>query len=374
VEKLIDLTGDANEAAWLWLCSIPEISCRQQRILVSYFGSPMAVFMARDDEFDAWERIGRQWVRNVRAHKNDHFADGTAEKMKRKGVRFISCEHSAYPARLRSIADAPCGLFFKGRLPDDQMSAAAVIGSRNCSSYGAVMAGKIAGVLADCGIPVISGMARGIDGISQRECLDNGGVSFGVLGSGADVCYPRENIELYEMLAEKGGILSEYPCGTQPLAWHFPARNRIICGLAEHVIVVEAREDSGSLITVSFALEQGRNVIAVPGRSGDVLSTGCNQLIRDGAQILLSEDELPSLLGLPAEEAERRRERKMQEKSAQISAEERQVLAELSSDPVSFDILLGKLRIRSGQLSGILLKLQMDGYIREISKNLYIKY
>lgn len=374
MKNLIDLTGYVNEAAWLWLCSIPEITCRQQRVLVSYFGSPMAVYEAGDEEFDAWEKIGRNWVRNVRGCKNESFTENLAEQMRRKDIRFISCSHPSYPVKLRSIADAPCGLFFRGKLPDDDVPAAAVIGSRTCSPYGAAMAEKIAVVLADYGIPVISGMARGIDGISQKKCLERGGISFGVLGSGADVCYPRDNIELYEMLVKRGGIISEYPCGTPPLPWHFPARNRIICGLAEHVIVVEAKKDSGSLITVEFALEQGRNVLAVPGRSGDALSIGCNRLIRDGAQILLDPGELPALLGLPEKEAAERRAGKMKEAEKGLSEEKRLVLAALSQDPSSFDSLLARLPLRSGQLAEALLDLQISGYISEISKNVYIKY
>ena len=374
MKKLIDLTGDVNEAAWLWLCSIPEISCRQMRVLVTFFGSPMAVYEAGDEEFDAWERIGRKWVRSIRSHKNEWFAERIAEQMKWRGVKFYSCDHPSYPAKLKSIADAPCGLFFKGCLPDPDVPAAAVIGSRSCSSYGAVMAGKIAHVLADYGIPVISGMARGIDGISQKACLERGGTSFAVLGSGADVCYPRDNIELYEMLAENGGIISEYPCGTEPLPWHFPARNRIICGLAEHVIVVEAKDDSGSLITVNFALEQGRNVFAVPGRSVDALSIGCNRLIRDGAQILLCAEELPSLLGISEKEAEERRARQVKKTEKGLTEDEKLVLSSLSQDPVSFDSLLERLPMRSGQLAEILLNLQISGYIFEISKNVYIKY
>lgn len=374
MDKLIELTGEVNEAAWLWLCSIPELGCRQQRVLVSYFGTPMAVYEADDREFDAWEKIGRDWVRTVRRHKNARFTELTARRMREKRVGFCSCENPSYPARLRSIADAPCGLFYKGSLPDADVPAAAVIGSRICSPYGADMAGKIAQVLARYGIPVISGMARGIDGISQRACLESGGTSFGVLGSGADVCYPRDNIELYEMLSERGGILSEYPCGTQPLPWHFPARNRLICALADHVIVVEAKEDSGSLITVDFALEQGRNVLAVPGRSGDVLSTGCNRLIREGAQILLCAEELPALFGLTDRKAEELRAKQMEKTEAGLDEEQRLVLSALSRDPVSFDSLLGTLPLGSGKLAGVLLDLQISGYICEIAKNVYIKY
>ena len=171
-------------------------------------------------------------------------------------------------------------------MPDPNVPSVAVIGARQCTEYGRYIASKLGSALADEGIQVISGMARGIDSIAQSAAMEAGGKTFAVLGCGVDVCYPPECTSLFRQLMEKGGILSEYPPGTEPKASYFPRRNRIISGLSDAVVVVEARERSGTLITVDMALEQGREVYVVPGRITDPLSFGCNHLIRQGAGIV----------------------------------------------------------------------------------------
>ena len=199
-----------------------------------------------------------------------------------------------YPDKLTHIADPPSALFVKGRLPKETALSVAVVGARNCSPYGREAAAELGRRLAKSGIQVVSGMAVGIDGISQTGALRAGGAAFGVLGSGADVCYPRENMDLYQRLCrgENGsGVISEYAPGTEPAPWKFPVRNRIISALSDVLVVVEAKERSGTFITVSTALEQGKDVYAFPGRMGDRLSYGCNRLIAQGAGILYDMDE-----------------------------------------------------------------------------------
>ncbi len=204
---------------------------------------------------------------------------------------------AAYPQALHRIRNAPRALYVRGELPHGEMPSVAVIGARRCSSYGREMAEWFAGELAGAGVQIISGMAAGIDGIAQRAALKRGR-SFAVLGCGTDICYPAENRDLYRQLMADGGILSEYPEGTPPVSAHFPRRNRIISGLADAVLVIEAKERSGTMITVDFALEQGRDVFALPGRLTDALSGGCNSLIAQGAGIARRpEDILETLYG-----------------------------------------------------------------------------
>lgn len=198
-------------------------------------------------------------------------------------IYMLTQEDECYPERLREIPDPPKQLYVRGKLPKEEIPAVAVIGARECSEYGRTVAAMLGNFFGENGIQVISGMARGIDGIGQTAALDAGGSSFAVLGSGVDVCYPAGNRTLYDRLAVQGGILSEYAPGTPALARNFPPRNRIVSGLADAVIVVEAREKSGTLITVDMALEQGKEVYAVPGRVTDALSSGCNRLLRLGA-------------------------------------------------------------------------------------------
>lgn len=190
-----------------------------------------------------------------------------------------------YPYRLKNIGDPPLILFYKGKLPDEERPCVAIVGARECSLYGEKTALMFAKELSSAGVQIISGMARGIDGISQRGSISVGGNTFGVLGCGVDVIYPEENKDLFADILKDGGIISEFNPGTEPLKQYFPSRNRIISGLSDIVLVVEARKRSGTYITVTQALDQGREVFAVPGRITDALSDGCNNLIAAGAEI-----------------------------------------------------------------------------------------
>ncbi|MDD6811429.1 MAG: DNA-processing protein DprA [Lachnospiraceae bacterium] len=221
-------------------------------------------------------------------------------KLLSQGIRFTCAGHESYPYLLAQIPDRPFGIYYMGRLPDEHRPSLAIIGARNCSPYGIYMAEKFGRELAEAGVQIISGMARGIDGISQQTVLENNGYSLAVLGCGADVCYPAENRKLYQRLQKQGGICSEYIPGTLPQSMLFPPRNRIISGLADGVLVIEAKQKSGTLITVDMALEQGREVFALPGRANEPLSEGCNRLLKQGACMVLdTQDILRELEKLP---------------------------------------------------------------------------
>ena len=217
-----------------------------------------------------------------------------------EGTYIISRNSDMYPARLEGLSNMPEELYVMGSLPDEQAPAVAIVGARMCSRYGHNIAFTFGKKLAEHGVSVISGMAIGIDGAAQEGALSGGGKTYAVLGCGVDVCYPRSNRMLYDQIPAHGGILSEFSLGTQPLPYNFPLRNRLISALADVVIVVEARKKSGSLITVDYALEQGRSVYAVPGRVGDALSDGCNYLIAQGAGIAWSVEAIIEELSMQA--------------------------------------------------------------------------
>ena len=210
----------------------------------------------------------------------------------RNDIKWTHLNRKDYPYRLKNIGDPPLILFYKGKLPDDERPCVAIVGARECSLYGEKTASMFARELSSAGVQIISGMARGIDGISQRGSISVGGNTFGVLGCGVDVIYPKENKDLFADILKDGGILSEFEPGTVPLRQYFPSRNRIISGLSDIVLVVEARKRSGTYITVTQALEQGREVFAVPGRITDALSDGCNNLIAAGAEIAVNSQTL----------------------------------------------------------------------------------
>lgn len=222
-------------------------------------------------------------LKNWDAPENLEQAKRQEEQWKKKGISFDFLWEEAYPKRLKEISDPPLVLYRIGKLPEPEKKMAAIVGARACSSYGKEMAEYFARGLAKEGVGIVSGMARGADGIAQRAALSAGGYSVAVLGCGVDICYPEENRPLYERLWENGCILSEYPPGTLPHSRLFPPRNRIISALSDLVLVIEAREKSGTLITVDMALEQGKDVFAVPGRITDTCSRGCNRLIGNGA-------------------------------------------------------------------------------------------
>ena len=205
-------------------------------------------------------------------------------------MRLLPYSSRAYPDKLTHIAQPPYAIFCKGAMPDARKSVG-IVGARMCSEYGRSIATKLGKLLADKDVQVISGMALGIDSASHAGALQGKGSTFAVLGCGCDVCYPKNARNLYENIQSSGGgILSEYPPGTKPMPYRFPERNRIISALSDCLVVVEAKKKSGSLITVNFALEQGKTVYALPGRLGDTLSEGCNNLIFEGAGIANSVD------------------------------------------------------------------------------------
>lgn len=210
------------------------------------------------------------------------------ENLKKKGISLVGLDEKDYPEKLSKIPDPPPLLYYKGKVDILNKPSVAVIGARACSNYGSLVARELGKELASMGIVVVSGMARGIDSICQNACLEAGGESIGVLGSGVEVCYPPENRRLYEQLQSRGCLVSENLPYTQPNAGLFPLRNRIISGLADIIVVVESREKSGTQITVDMALEQGREVYAIPGRITDSVSQGCNRLIKQGASIIFS--------------------------------------------------------------------------------------
>ena len=248
------------------------------------------------------------------------------EELAQAGISFVSALEKGFPDKLREIPDPPFGIYYKGKMPGETEPAAAIIGARLASGYGREQARRFGRQISARGIAVISGMARGIDGIAQKAALDAGGKSYAVLGCGVDICYPEENRELYERLQQQGGVLSEYPPGMQPIAKLFPPRNRIISGLSDLVLVIEARKRSGTLITVDMALEQGREVYALPGRVSDALSDGCNRLIRQGAgPATCPQDILEFFFGTGSEEdseAERKAVKREPEPSCRIEVEQ----------------------------------------------------
>lgn len=358
----------ADEIYWEWLCSIPGLYLKHQKILLQYFESPEAVWRASGETYDLLEKNGCEWISKVRMFKKKQEPYKLRHMLRQKGIQFISQSHSGYPKGLLHIADVPYGLFYKGRLPEAGSRKIAVVGARMCSRYGRETAQLIARTVVLSGGELISGAAYGIDGIAQTEALRQGGRSYGILGCGADQVYPPGNRVLFERLEEEGGILSEFPPGTPPMRHHFPLRNRLISGLSDAVVVVEAKKRSGSLITADYAAEQGRDVYAVPGRVGDALSEGCNELISQGAGIFLSEKQFrENIFGVLEDEKT--------EKSVQqaLAPSEKLVYSSLGLHSQSLSELQECTGLSVNELSTALLSLEQKGLSRETAWNYYAK-
>ena len=275
-----------------WLYSIEGLGKKKMDMLLNICKTAKGVYLMREDLIDELGFLTKNDKEALKVAKKSMEINRKYEELKSKKITFLTLKDREYPDKLRCIPDPPYGIFCSGRLPNPELPCVAIIGSRQCTEYGRYVAEQLGKTFAKANIQVISGMARGIDSIAQRAAMEAGGETFGVLGCGVDVCYPAECNHLYKQLKERGGLISEYPPGTEPKAQYFPRRNRIISGLSDAVIVVEARERSGTLITVDMALEQGREVYVVPGRMTDPLSVGCNRLMRQGAEVVTDLAEL----------------------------------------------------------------------------------
>ena len=284
-------------------------------------------------------------------------------------IRYIGRFEKEYPQRLQDIKNPPAGIYVKGNLPREESKTVAIVGARECSEYGKRVAIEFSRVLAENGVQIISGMAKGVDGISQKAALEAGGTTFGVLGCGVNVIYPRENVRLFEEVLLHGGLISEFQPDAKPLAKQFPSRNRIISGLSDVILVIESRLRSGTSITVGHALEQGKEVFAVPGRICDSLSEGCNLLIQQGAGVALTPDDLLEELGITVSEKAINRSKKI----ILLEKTEKVLYSCLDFYPKNLDEIAQALKIGIPEILEAILSLELKGYIREQGKNNYVK-
>lgn len=268
---------------WIWLATRPNLHEREKLALLQYFRDPEDIFYAESDAYAGVEGISEEGFQAL-SDKSLKQAHAIVRECTAQNIRICTFGDAAYPGRLKNIADPPVVLYYKGRLPDlDSMPVIAVVGTRDASGYGMNAARRMGGQISKCGGIVVSGMAAGIDGAAVSGALSADGTVIGVLGCGADVVYPRSNRSLFEDTERYGCLLSEFPPGTPPMKWNFPKRNRIMSGISNGVLVVEAPHKSGALITARQAAEQGRDVFVVPGNIDVPTCAGSNALLRDGA-------------------------------------------------------------------------------------------
>lgn len=359
-----------DDALWLALAHVKGLGGVGFKKLATSFDDPASAFHASSRELEA-AGLHQDVIECLRTFSAWREIDDELRRARAAGVQIVHYSSEQYPERLRMIADPPPVLYTKGTIVAEDERAVAIVGSRSSSDYGRRIARDLARGLAAFGFTVVSGMARGIDGAAHESALRAGGRTIAVLGSGVERAYPPEHDALYRRIAENGAVISELPVGTKPMAFNFPARNRLISGISLGIVVVEATEKSGSLITATTALEQGREVFAVPGEAGASRSRGSHQLIRQGAKLVETVDDIveeiaPQLArraGAPAQTS--------RPLPASAGEATRKIFDLLQENPLQVDQVIERSRLPAAQVLQILLDLELQGFVRQSPGHLY---
>ncbi len=343
----------------LHLSTVPGLGQQRIRNLMRRFHSVEAIFKASIRELVEVEGIDRTLAQSIKRGGDRRFAETQALLLKKAGAAVITFWDSDYPSLLRRISDPPLFLFVKGSIAVLKEPCVAIVGTRSPTSYGKAVVENLAAELARNGITIVSGLARGIDTSAHRAVLQAGGKTAAVLGSGVDYVYPEENRHLAEEITAGGAVISEFPMGTKPEAPYFPRRNRIISGLSLGTLVIEAGAKSGALITADQALEQGREVFAVPGNINSPKSVGCNALIQQGAKLVLKVEDILEELHIESKKPAER----PQEPLPNLSEKELRIYLSLSHEPLHIDKIAAASGLPVGEVLGILLSLELKNVV-----------
>ncbi|MDL1974216.1 MAG: DNA-processing protein DprA [Deltaproteobacteria bacterium] len=361
---------------WLALASIPGVGSRTFRRLLTYFGTPEDVFNASQKELLATRAVDPRIVSAIRKFDGADWVANELTEVRKQGFDLISLADESYPAYLREIPNPPPILYVNGRSLLEIDPAVGIVGSRNPTQYGLSVTRELSSGLANSGFTVVSGMALGIDTAAHEGALSMNGKTVAVLGSGLGKIYPARNERLYRKIAEQGAVISEFPVNALPEAYHFPVRNRIISGMTLGSVIVEATTRSGSLITARYAIEQGREVFAVPGSIRSFKSTGCHQLIKEGAKLVENVtdiiDELAPLL-YKRKKIDPERKTKDPAVSFVLSSEERLVLEAVTAYPVHIDTITRHLQLDASSVSAMLLQLEIKGVVEQMPGKLFVR-
>jgi DNA processing protein len=356
-----------NRAYWIAFNKVLGIGPARLRAILETCGSIEAAWRAPIQQLQA-AKLDRRSIENLLQARRDIDPEQELDRVRKAGVQVLTWDDADYPASLRDIDASPPVLYLHGRLTSQDEWAIAIVGTRRASTYGREVAQKLATQLAQQGITVVSGLALGIDTVAHRAAIDAGGRTLAVLGSGVDQIYPPQNRAVAMAIAEQGAIMSDYPLGTRPEAGNFPPRNRIVSGLSRGVIIVEASERSGALITAQFAADQGRELFAVPGSILSPGSAGCNMLIQQGAIPLLSVDDVLEQLNLT-----HLSERIDARAAVPADPQEQKLLTWMSTQPCHIDELVRSTALPASQVSSLLTVMELKGLVRQVAAMTYVK-
>ena len=358
--------------SWLALSTVPNVGPIRFISLVKHFGSPEAVLSAQEKQLSDFPDVGPIIASNIKRKVDWMVAEKQLELMEKNQVRLLTFKDEAYPENLESIYDPPPFLFIRGETGEDDKNAIAIVGSRAASLYGKQIAEKIGRELAKRGITIISGLAWGIDSIGHLSALEENSRTIAVFGSGLDVIYPPQNGKLVERIIQNGAIISEFFLGTKPEKQNFPRRNRLISGLSLGVVIIEAGPKSGALLTAKHALDQNREVFAVPGNIGAKTSEGTNQLIKEGAKLVTKvEDILEELKMITT--LQQKEKNKIKKDLSQLSEVEKKIYNLITNEPHHIDKIAQDISMPTSQALSTLLSLELKGFIKQLSGKMFVR-
>ncbi len=357
---------------WVSLLNSTLISSKKLQKLLKYFNSGEKIWNASNKELEESKVLTFKEIIELKKWIYKNNPEEIWLKLKNDGIKVVTIKEKKYPFLLKSIYDPPPLLYYKGQLIKTE-NTIAIVGSRKATPYGKKVAEQISKRLSEIGLTIISGMARGIDSYSHKGALIAGKETIAVLGCGVDVIYPSENKGLYNKIIEKGTIISEFPPGSQPVPWHFPARNRIISGLSLGVIVVEAAEKSGALITTDYALEQGREVFSIPGPITSKYSTGTNNLIKQGAKLVNSIEDILEEIEIKISYNSKKNLDENVRKIENLNEIEKNVLNSFKTDILEVDNIVYKTGLSLPEVNTVCTRLEMKGLIKKIPGKKYIR-
>ncbi|HER24317.1 MAG TPA: DNA-protecting protein DprA [Candidatus Atribacteria bacterium] len=339
--------------------------------LLDYFGSPDIAWQAKSGEISKILNLSSKISSRLFEEKNNILPEEELNLVSKNKIQVLTIEDLLYPENLKNIHYPPPLLYFKGNILESDKNSISIVGSRKATYYGKMVAEKLSKDLALAGLTVISGLARGIDTAAHKGAISVNGRTIAVLGCGIDHIYPPENRRLAEEIEGSGALISEFPLYTLPERKNFPRRNRVISGLSLGTVVVEAAEKSGALITADFALEQGREVFAIPGNINSPLSNGSHNLIKQGAKLVENfKDILEEIhIVLP----QKTTNRKVVKENTALTEEEKRIYQVISKEPIQIDYIIGASKLSAGKASEVLLNLELKDLIKEIEGKRFIK-
>jgi DNA processing protein len=347
------------------VCGVGNVICK---ILINHFKSPEKIFNASVEELKNVEGINVKAVEAITGFRPTDEIDREIDEILSKEINILTFNSPDYPENLKNIYDPPPFLYVKGSFIEGDKNSVAVVGSRNASEYGIKVTQELSRNLASLGVTIVSGMARGIDSAAHIAAIQGGGRTVAVLGSGVDVIYPPENRRLFERITENGAVVSEYPLGTRPNSYNFPPRNRIISGVSLGVLVVEASPKSGSLITAQLALDQGRDVYAVPGNVYSYKAKGTNSLLKSGAKLVDNARDIVEELNITVKPLKENKN-----VIQGLSSELLKIYDFFKDEPLHIDNIILKTGFSSGRVSALLLDLELSGILKQLPGKMFTK-